>query len=210
MSGDTKEDPLRRSLIEAGRVVAAREAEVAAGVAERIDDSFGRAAELLLACRGRVVCVGLGKSGIIARKLAASLSSLGTPAVFVHAAEALHGDLGMVAPGDLAVLFSHSGASPEVCALLEPLRELGTPIVALTDHLDSPLARGADVVLCPGVTEEADHLGLAPTASTTAALVMTDALAVAVARERGFTREHFARTHPGGSLGQALSGEEET
>ena len=202
MAGDGS---LRRSMIEAGKEVAAREAVVAAEVAGLIGDDFGRAAELLLACRGRVVCAGLGKSGIIARKLAASLSSLGTPALFVHAAEALHGDLGMVAPGDVAVLLSHSGATPEVCALLEPLRELGTPIVALTDHLDSPLGRGADVVLCPGVTEEADHLGLAPTASTTAALVMTDALAVAVARERGFTAEHFARTHPGGSLGRDLS-----
>lgn len=196
---------LHRSLIETGRDVAAREAEVAAEVVRSIDESFAQAGQLLLSCRGRVVCAGLGKSGIIARKLAASLASLGTPALFVHAAEALHGDLGMIAPGDVAVLLSHSGATTEVCALLEPLRELAIPVVAITDHPDSPLGREADVVLCPGATEEADHLGLAPTASTTAALVMTDALAVAVARERGFTAEHFARTHPGGSLGRVLS-----
>lgn len=193
------------AVVTAARDVVQREADVVKQLSERVDDGFVRAAELVLGCSGRVVCCGVGKSGIIARKLAASLSSLGTPALFLHAAEAMHGDLGVVTRDDVAVLFSHSGTTAEIVAVLEPLSALGIAIVAVTDHPESALATGADVVVCPGAVEEADHLGLAPTASTTAALVLCDALAVSVAVVRGFDRDDFARTHPGGALGRRLA-----
>jgi len=185
-------------VISAGRSVVLHEGRAVAQLTERLGDEFGAAGEIILAARGRVACIGLGKSGIIARKFTATLASLGTPALFIHATEALHGDLGMITRDDVVIVLSHSGSTPEILAILSPLAELSVPIIAITDHADSPLARAADCVLCPNVMEEADHLGLAPTTSTTAALVLTDALAVAVARVRGFTRADFLRTHPGG------------
>lgn len=192
-------------ILETAHAVVEREARVVAALSERLDDAFVEAAELLLHCKGRVVCCGIGKSGLIARKLAASLSSLGTPAFFLHAAEAMHGDLGMVTRDDVVVAFSHSGTTQEIVAVMTPLLELGVPVIGVTDGRDSTLAQMATCIMCPGADEEADHLGLAPTASTTAALVLSDALAVAVAAARGFGHEDFARTHPGGALGRRLS-----
>lgn len=193
-----------RTILDTARSVVEREARVVTRLGERLDAEFVAAADLLLRCTGRVVCCGVGKSGIIARKLAASLASLGTPAFFLHAAEAMHGDLGMVTRDDAVVLFSHSGTTQEIVRLLDPLSQLGVPVIGVTDRPDSTLGRAATVTLCPGADQEADHLGLAPTASTTAALVLSDALAVAVAVARGFGRDDFARTHPGGALGEQL------
>jgi len=181
-----------------------RESRAVAHLAENLGDSFGVAGEMILGAKARIACVGVGKAGIIARKFAATLASLGTPASFVHATEALHGDLGMITGDDLVIVICHSGTTPEILALLGPLTQLAVPIIAITDHADSPLARSANCVLCPQVTEEADHLGLAPTTSTTAALVLADALAVAAAQLRGFNQDDFARRHPGGSLGRML------
>ncbi|HEX9889484.1 MAG TPA: SIS domain-containing protein [Nitriliruptorales bacterium] len=195
----------RSALSRAAAEVVTRELDALTRLEERLDDGFLDACELILDCPGRVVCIGVGKSGIIARKLAASLASLGTPAHFVHAAEAVHGDLGMIVPGDVCVLFSHSGTTAETVALLPALERGGVRVIAITDGRDSVLAQRADATVCPGVEEEADHLGLAPTASTTAALVLADAIAVAVARVRGFAREDFAARHPGGALGAALA-----
>lgn len=192
-------------MIARGRAVLEREAAAVQRAADGLGEGFAAASAALLDCGGRVVCIGVGKSGIVGRKLAASLASLGTPAFFVHAAEAVHGDLGMLTGDDVVILLSHSGSTAEVVALLPHLRALGARTIALTDNPDSPLGRAVDVVLCPNVTEEADHLGLAPTASTTAALALGDALAVAVAQERGFAREDFHRRHPGGALGRALA-----
>lgn len=186
---------------EHGHDVVRREADAIRGVAQAIDQSFVGATELLLGCAGRVICLGVGKSGIIARKMAASLASLGTPAQFIHAADALHGDLGMITAQDVVVALSHSGTTAEVLAAVRALADLGVPLIAVTDQQESPLADAADVVLCPGVNEEADPMGLAPTSSTTATLVMTDALAVAASQMRGFTTDDFHRTHPGGALG---------
>ena len=197
----------RAALLDAARRVVQREAAAVAALEQQLDEGFVVACELVLSCRGRVVCAGVGKSGIVARKLAASFASLGTPALFVHAAEALHGDLGMITGSDVVVLFSHSGTTPEVLAMLPSLARMAVPVIAVTDDRASPLAAAAAVTVDPGCREEADHLGLAPTASTTAALVLADALAVAVAQVSGFTAEDFARTHPGGALGTALAEE---
>lgn len=197
----------RSAFLAAASDVVERQLEALNRLPERLDEGFLDACELIASSRGRIVCVGVGKSGIIARKLAASLASLGTPAHFVHAAEAVHGDLGMIAPGDVCVLFSHSGTTAETVRLLPALEALRVPVVAVTDGRDSLLAERATATVCPGVDAEADHLGLAPTTSTTAALVLADALAVAVARVRGFAREDFAARHPGGALGAALAGE---
>jgi arabinose-5-phosphate isomerase len=194
-----------QTILGTARSVVQREAAVVSRLVDHLDSDFLAAAHLLLDCTGRVVCCGVGKSGIVARKLAASLASLGTPAFFLHAAEAMHGDLGMVTSDDVVVLFSHSGTTAEVVAVLRPLQRLGVPIIGVTDRPESTLAQSATLTLCPGANEEADHLGLAPTASTTAALVLSDALAVSVAAARGFSREDFARTHPGGALGERLA-----
>ena len=165
---------------------------------------FVRAAEAILDARGRVIVSGLGKSGIIARKIAATLTSTGTPAIFLHPIDALHGDLGIVGPADVALLLSKSGESDELHALLECLGRFGVTIIALTGNQDSTLAREAKIVLDSGVEEEACPHDLAPTSSTTAALAMGDALAVSLFMARGFRQEDFARLHPGGSLGRRL------
>jgi len=192
-------------LVAWGRRVIRTEAEALQRLEPRIDASFVRAVQLILGASGRVIVSGIGKSGIIARKIAATLTSTGTPAFFLHPVEGLHGDLGIVGRNDAAILISKSGESSELIGLLEYLARLGVPIIALTGRLDSALARAATVVLDCSVTEEACPFDLAPTTSTTAALAMGDALAVALLLSRGFTREDFARFHPGGALGRRLT-----
>ncbi len=180
------------------------EARALAAVAARQADDFVHAVQAMLACRGRVVVMGMGKSGHVGRKIAATLASTGTPAMFVHPAEASHGDLGMVIPGDVVLAISNSGESDELAALLPALRRLGVTFVAMTGRGESTLALHADIVLNSGVDEEACPLNLAPTASTTAQMALGDALAVALLDARGFKPEDFARSHPGGSLGRKL------
>jgi arabinose-5-phosphate isomerase len=180
------------------------EARAVEALAARLDDSFTRAVELVLACTGRVVVGGMGKSGHIARKIASTLASTGTPAFFVHPAEASHGDLGMITPQDVLIALSNSGESSELLAIVPLIKRQGARLIAITGKPGSSLAREADVHLDAGVAEEACPLGLAPTASTTAALALGDALAVALLEARGFDAEDFARSHPGGNLGRRL------
>ena len=170
----------------------------------RLDDSFTRVVDLLLACRGRVVVSGIGKTGHIARKIAATLASTGTPAFFVHAAEAVHGDLGMITRDDVLIAISYSGSGEELLTILPVVRRMGAGLVAITGNPQSELARQADVHLDASVAQEACPLNLAPTASTTAALALGDALAVACLEARGFGPQDFARSHPGGALGRRL------
>ncbi|MCL6621453.1 MAG: KpsF/GutQ family sugar-phosphate isomerase [Syntrophobacterales bacterium] len=180
------------------------EAKAILQVAERLTDSLARAVALILAHPGKVVVSGIGKSGAIAHKIAATLASTGTPAVFLHAAEAVHGDLGIYTPGDPSLLISKSGATAELLRLIPVLRRFRSPLIALVGNLKSPLARQADVVLDARVEREADTLNLAPTCSTTAALALGDALAVALMHARNFTQDDFARYHPAGQLGRNL------
>jgi arabinose-5-phosphate isomerase len=180
------------------------EARALTQLASRQGEPFVRAVQAVLACPGRVVVMGMGKSGHVGRKIAATLASTGTPAMFVHPAEASHGDLGMVLPGDLVLAISHSGESDELAAILPALLRLGVVLIAVTGGADSTLARHAAVVLSSAVDEEACPLNLAPTASTTAQMALGDALAVALLDARGFKAEDFARSHPGGSLGRKL------
>ena len=184
------------------REVLRTEAAAVTGLIERIDASFAQAVELLLASHGRVVVSGMGKSGHIARKIAATFASTGTAAFFVHPAEASHGDLGMITPDDVLVAFSNSGETGELLAILPEIKRMGAKLVALTGNPASTLARLADVHLDTHVDREACPMGLAPTASTTAQLAMGDALAVALLDARGFGPEDFARSHPGGALGR--------
>ena len=174
------------------------------GLAARQGQAFAGAVQAMLACRGRVVVMGMGKSGHVGRKIAATLASTGTPAMFVHPAEASHGDLGMVMAGDVVLAISNSGESDELAAILPAIRRLGVTFVAMTGKPASTLARHADLVLDSSVEEEACPLNLAPTASTTAQMALGDALAVALLDARGFREEDFARSHPGGSLGRKL------
>jgi arabinose-5-phosphate isomerase len=180
------------------------EAAAVQGLKRRTGDAFARAVEKMLSVRGRVVVMGIGKSGHIARKIAATLASTGTPAMFVHPAEASHGDLGMIKPIDLVLAVSNSGEVDEVTSLLPVIKRLGSPLIAMTGNGNSTLARHADIVLDSGVEKEACPLQLAPTASTTAQLALGDALAVALLDARGFKSEDFARSHPGGALGRKL------
>ncbi len=175
-----------------------------AGLPGRIGADFERACRLILSRDGRVAVTGMGKSGHIGNKIVATLSSTGTPALFVHPAEAAHGDIGMITGADAALAISHSGATAEIIALLPVLRRRGIPLIAMTGQVDSELARAADIHLDASVGEEACPLGLAPTASTTAALALGDALAMALLEARGFSSEDFARSHPGGKLGARL------
>jgi arabinose-5-phosphate isomerase len=192
------------SALTLAREVIAIEAESVAALAERIDDQFLRAIELLLACRGRVVVSGLGKSGHIARKIAATFASTGTPALFVHAAEAAHGDLGMVTRADVFIAMSYSGESDELLTIVPLIKREGTPLIAITGKADSTLARYAEVHLDCRVAKEACPMNLAPTSSTTAMLALGDALAIACLDARGFGPADFARSHPGGALGRKL------
>jgi arabinose-5-phosphate isomerase len=180
------------------------EARALAGLAARQGSGFTRAVQAMLDCRGRTVVMGMGKSGHVGRKIAATLASTGTPAFFVHPAEASHGDLGMVTGGDVLLAISNSGESDELAAILPAVRRLGVTLVVMTGKADSTLARHADIVLDSAVDQEACPMNLAPTASTTAQMALGDALAVAVLDARGFVEEDFARSHPGGSLGRKL------
>ncbi|WP_374247781.1 KpsF/GutQ family sugar-phosphate isomerase [Thermomonas sp.] len=187
-----------------GRRVFALEAEALAVVAARVDAAFAAACRTMLACRGRVVCTGMGKSGHVARKIAATLASTGTPAFYMHPGEAAHGDLGMVTDADVVLALSYSGESDELLLLLPALRRQGNPVIAMTGRPGSTLAREADHHLDVAVPVEACPLQLAPTSSTTASLAMGDALAVSLLEARGFTADDFARSHPAGALGRRL------
>ena len=187
-----------------GRAVIETERAALAALIGRIDDEFAHACALLLACAGRVVVIGMGKSGHIGGKIAATLASTGTPAFFVHPGEASHGDLGMITPQDVVMALSNSGETDEVLALLPVIKRLNTPLLALTGKPESTLAEAANVNIDISVDKEACPLGLAPTASTTAALAMGDALAIALLEARGFGAADFARSHPGGILGRRL------
>ncbi|MDH4611225.1 KpsF/GutQ family sugar-phosphate isomerase [Pseudomonas sp. BN102] len=170
----------------------------------RIDADFVRACELILACKGRVVVVGMGKSGHVGKKIAATLASTGTPSFFVHPAEASHGDMGMITGEDVVLALSNSGSTAEIVTLLPLIKRLGIPLISLTGNPDSPLAKAASANLDARVAQEACPLNLAPTSSTTASLVLGDALAIALLEARGFTAEDFAFSHPGGALGRRL------
>ena len=180
------------------------EAHAILGLRERLDASFDRALAALHACRGRVVVTGMGKSGLIGQKLSATFASTGTPSLFLHPAEAIHGDLGRIVKGDLVLAISYSGDTAELLALVPAIKRLGVPLVALTGNARSALAGAADAHLDVSIREEACPLGLAPTASTTAALAMGDALAMCLLEQRGFTVDDFAVLHPGGRLGKKL------
>ena len=196
-----KKSPLSQ---ETARRVLRIESEAIAELMVRLDARFDQAVELLLACKGRVVVTGMGKSGLIGRKIAATFSSTGTPSVFLHPAEALHGDLGMMLAGDAVLAISYSGDTEEIMALVPAIKRLGLPLVTLTGNLKSPLAAASTVTLDAGVREEACTLNLAPTASTAAAMAMGDALAIALLDRRGFNQDDFAALHPGGRLGKKL------
>ena len=191
-------------MIDRGRRVLATEAAAVAALEHRLDENFARACGLLLACEGRIVVTGMGKSGHVASKIAATLASTGSPAFFVHPGEAIHGDLGMITPKDVVLALSNSGETSELVTILPVIKRLGVPLIALTGKGVSTLSRHATVTLDVSVPAEACHLNVAPTASTTAALAMGDALAISVLEARGFTEEDFARSHPGGSLGRRL------
>lgn len=192
------------ALKELARAVIKTEATAVTNLLSRIDEAFVMACQLILNCRGRVVVLGMGKSGHIAGKIAATFASTGTPAFFVHAAEASHGDLGMITGEDVVLVLSNSGETDEVRQILPVLKRLGVTVIAMTGNPLSTLASHAEVHIDVGVNAEACPLGLAPTSSTTAALVMGDALAVSMLESRGFTAEDFARSHPGGKLGKRL------
>jgi arabinose-5-phosphate isomerase len=192
------------SALQRGRRVLAIEIAGLQAVAQRLDERFERAVQILADCRGKVVVTGIGKSGLICRKIAATLASTGTPATFLHAAEAAHGDFGLVGKDDVVLVLSHSGEVEEVVRLLPLIKRHDLPLIALTGTPTSTLARAADVVLDSNVPEEACPLGLAPTASTTAALALGDALAVALFQRNGFGEVDFAALHPAGSLGRRL------
>jgi arabinose-5-phosphate isomerase len=200
------DDNLTKRSMQLARETLAIEADAIRAVYDRLalDDSLGRAVNLLLACSGRVVVSGIGKSGHIARKIAATLASTGTPAMFVHPAEAAHGDLGMVTPQDAFIAISYSGESAELMAILPIVKRMGAPLIAMTGKIGSSLAAMADVHLDVSVAKEACPMNLAPTASTTVTLALGDALAVALLDARGFKEEDFARSHPGGALGRRL------
>jgi arabinose-5-phosphate isomerase len=201
MSGSAQVDT---RIIERGRRVLALEAEALRAAESMLGAPFARAVRLLADCRGRVIVAGVGKSGLIGRKMAATFTSTGTPAMFLHPVESVHGDLGIVGPDDVAVLISKSGESDELLALIEALARLGVKMIAITAVSESRLARHADVTLDLHVREEACPHDLAPTTSTTVTLALGDALAVALLQEKGFRAEDFAKLHPGGALGRRL------
>jgi arabinose-5-phosphate isomerase len=194
----------RHAYIDLGLAVLKTEADAISALCERLDQDFSRACDMILNCRGRIVVTGMGKSGHIGNKIAATLASTGTPAFFMHSGEASHGDLGMITADDLVMALSNSGETSEITLLLPLLKRLGIPLLALTGKTGSTLARSADIHLDVSVEKEACPLGLAPTSSTTATLAMGDALAVAVLEARGFTEQDFALSHPGGNLGRRL------
>ncbi len=188
-----------------GRKVLEIEAQAIQNLIPRLGASFDQAVEMLVRCPGRVVATGMGKSGIVCKKIAATLASTGTPALFLHPAEAIHGDLGMLMRGDLVLALSNSGETIELISLLETIKRLGIPLISFVGNINSTLARNSDIVLDVSVDQEACTFGLAPTASTTAALALGDALAVTVSEKKGFRLEDFARLHPGGGLCKKLT-----
>jgi arabinose-5-phosphate isomerase len=196
--------PPKQDIVDYAREVIRAEAEALAQLPARLNGAFARAVDMVLACPGRVVVTGMGKPGFIAQKISATFASTGTPSLYLHPAEALHGDLGRLVPGDLVLALSNSGETDELIRLLPAIRRLGAPIVAMTSGTRSTLADRADVVLEIGPVPEACPLGLAPTASTVALLAIGDALAMAVQHRRGFSPEQFASLHPGGALGRQL------
>jgi len=191
-------------LIETAKRVLQVEADAILALQSRLDGAFTKAVEMILACRGKVVVTGMGKSGLICQKIAATMASTGTPTFFLHPAEGIHGDLGMLAKRDVVIAISNSGETEEVCRILPVIKRMGLPLIAMSGNPKSTLAIAGDVHLDISVAEEACPLGLAPTASTTATLAMGDALAVALLEERGFKAEDFALFHPGGALGKRL------
>ncbi len=193
-----------RPVLGGGKRVLGIEARALAALADRLDHRFEEAVDLLYRCHGKLVVIGIGKSGLIGQKIAATLASTGTPAFFLHPAEGIHGDLGMLARGDAVIAISNSGETEEVLRLLPYVKRLDLPVLALTGRTNSSLGKHSDVVLDVSVEEEACPMGLAPTASTTAALAMGDALAIAVFERRGFKEEDFIQVHPGGTLGRRL------
>lgn len=190
--------------IDSGKRVLKHEAAAIASMAEKLDHAFATAVEWILACKGRTITCGIGKSGHIARKTAGTLSSTGTPSLFLHAAEAVHGDLGGITQHDVLILYTHSGETDEIVRLFPSIREIGAKTILISGRVDSSAGRLADLVLDTGVTAEACPNNLAPTTSTTAMLALSDALAVAVMERRGFSSEEFARFHPSGALGKRL------
>ncbi len=195
-------------VIERAKEVLRIESEALAALVDRIDERFSQAVEMILKSKGRVVVTGVGKSGHIGRKIAATLSSTGTPSLFLHPVEGRHGDLGMVTKDDIVLAISNSGETTEISELLPFIKEIGAKLIAFTGKPSSTIAKSSDVILDVGVEKEACPLGLAPTASTTAALAMGDALAMALLDKRGFRKKDFARFHPGGSLGKKAGREE--
>jgi arabinose-5-phosphate isomerase len=199
----TPKAPTETSLDLARRVLRT-EAHAILGLVDRLGDDFERAVQLLYECRGHVIVTGMGKSGIICRKIAATLSSTGTPSVFLHPAEAIHGDLGVIRSDDVVLALSHSGETDELVRLIEAIRRIGARLIAITGSRSSTLAKAADVPLDCGIAEEACPMNLVPTASTTAALALGDALAMTLLVRKGFREEQFASLHPGGKLGKRL------
>lgn len=193
-----------QKLCDSGRMVIEIESKMISALTSRIDQHFAQACQFLLSCKGKVIVMGMGKSGHIAKKIAATFASTGTPAFFIHPGEAKHGDFGMVAAEDILIVLSNSGETEEILSILPFIKRLGITLISLTGNPNSNLAKAASVNINVGVNQEACPLGLAPTASTTAALVMGDALAVSLLEARGFTAEDFAKSHPGGSLGRRL------
>ena len=196
-----------KRILTEGKRVLKLEADAVLNLAKRLDSSFVQAVKLILACTGKVVVTGCGKSGHIGRKIAATLASTGAPAFFMHSDEALHGDLGVVTSEDIVLAISNSGETSEVLGLLPRIEAIGSKTIAITTQPHSTLATSCSIVLDIGVTEEADRLGLAPTTSSTVTLALGDALAIVTSVLRGFRREDFAKLHPGGSLGKKLKNE---
>lgn len=191
-------------VIEQAKRVLKIEAEAISALTERINESFVKAVDLIFFCKGKIVVTGVGKSGLIGQKIASTLASTGTPSFFMHPAEGVHGDLGMLSKNDVVIAISNSGESGEISQIIPVVKRMGLPLISMTGNRSSTLAKSGDAVLDISVKEEACPLGLAPTASTTATLAMGDALAVAVLDKRGFNKEDFALLHPGGSLGKRL------
>jgi arabinose-5-phosphate isomerase len=196
--------PKRRTSLDVGRRVLDIEARAVQALIERLDGGFSKAVDLLYDCQGKVVISGMGKSGLIGQKIAATMASTGTPSFFLHPAEGLHGDLGMLARRDVLIAISNSGETQEILQLLPFMERMGIPVVAIVGRMTSTLAKNSAVALDVSVAEEACPMGLAPTASTTATLAMGDALAVALLEKRGFKEQDFAQFHPGGTLGRRL------
>ena len=205
MTMTTKDTDASSMIIKQAKEVLHIEAQSILGLVDRIGPEFERAVELILRAKGRVILTGMGKSGLVSRKISATLNSTGTSSLFLHPAEAIHGDLGMASSNDVILAISNSGQTAEIARILPILKQIGAPIILFTGNLDSPMARACDIVIDVGVEREACPLGLAPTASTTAALAMGDALAVALLKVRHFDKDDFRRFHPGGNLGDRLS-----